>query len=151
MAIVKTIFDSAIAIRGAVFIPMVYEQDRRRFVSSFSRISGLEFISQAIGLISAGLLVSIFDYRIAFTISSILQITGFPMLMLFLKEDYMVKEKDNLKIDHEEKIEKSFNKELKIMSISGWSYLLVPLLSIALLCHYSSQRNSAFLLKFSQY
>lgn len=119
IAIVKTIFDSAIAIRGAVFIPMVYEQDRRRFISSFSRISGLEFISQAIGLISAGLLVSIFDYRIAFTISSILQITGFLMLMLFLKEDYMVKEKDNLKIDHEEKIEKSFSKELKIMSISG--------------------------------
>lgn len=124
IAIVKTMFDSAIAIRGAVFTPMVYEQDRQSFLSSYSRISGLEFISQAIGLISAGLLVSMFDYRVAFTISSILQIMGFLMLTLFFKEKRMVKEKNVLKISDGRNVEKKFSRELNILSVSGLVLLI---------------------------
>jgi DHA1 family multidrug resistance protein-like MFS transporter len=119
IAIVKIMFDSAVAVRGAVFTPMVYEQDRQSFISSYSRISGLEFISQAIGLISAGLLVSIFDYRAAFTISSTLQIIGFLILALFFKENRKIREKDVLKINGKGNVEKKFSRELKILSISG--------------------------------
>jgi DHA1 family multidrug resistance protein-like MFS transporter len=119
MAIVKTMFDSAVAVRGAVFTPMVYEQDRHGFISSYSRISGLEFISQAIGLISAGLLVSIFGYKVAFTISSILQIIGFLILAFFFKENRKVREKDFLKINGEGNVKKKFSRELKVLSVSG--------------------------------
>lgn len=119
IAIVKTMFDSAVAIRGAVFTPMVYEQDRQSFISSYSRIAGLEFISQAIGLISAGLLVSIFDYRAAFTISSVLQIIGFLILALFFKENRVVGEKKVLKVRGERNVEKKFSRKLKILSLSG--------------------------------
>lgn len=119
IAIVKTMFDSAVAVRGAVFTPMVYEQDRHGFISSYSRISGLEFISQAIGLISAGLLVSIFGYRVAFTISSILQIIGFLILAFFFKENRKVREKDFLKTNGEGNVEKKFSRELKVLSVSG--------------------------------
>jgi len=86
MSIVKILFDSAVTIRSMVFPTMVYEQDRKGFIASYSKVSGLEFTSQALGLASAGLFISIYGYQLPFLFSGILQIMGFLIIVFFFTE-----------------------------------------------------------------
>jgi MFS family permease len=86
MSFVKILFDSAVAIRGAVFATMVYEQDRRGFIASYSKASGFEFISQALGLASAGLFISTYGYQLPLLLSGLFQVAGFLIIMFFFHE-----------------------------------------------------------------
>lgn len=70
---------------------MVYEQDRRGFIASYSRVSGLEFVSQALGLASAGLFISVYGYWLPFVFSGILQLAGLLIILfLFSEQDVSV-------------------------------------------------------------
>ncbi len=119
MGVAKILFDSAVAIRNAVFATMVYEQDRRGFIASYSKVSGLEFISQALGLASSGLFISIYGYWLPFVFSGLLQVIGFLVIALFFSEQ------DSAGVRHVEKpLEengggKGLNRGLIILAASG--------------------------------
>ncbi len=119
MVLVKILFDSAVAIRNAVFATMVYEQDRRGFIASYSRVSGLEFTSQALGLASAGLFISTYGYRLPLVFSGLLQLIGFLAIVFFFPEQEVPAARRAAKNLGEKRVGKGLNRGLMIMAVSG--------------------------------
>ncbi|MEM2931156.1 MAG: MFS transporter, partial [Thermoproteota archaeon] len=119
MGLVKILFDSAVAIRNAVFATMVYEQDRRGFITSYSKVSGLEFISQAIGLASAGLFISIYGYWLPLVFSGLLQVVGFLIIVFFFSEQDAPAGRRIVKPRAGKGGGKGLNRGLIIMAVSG--------------------------------
>ncbi len=119
MGFVKVLFDSAVAIRSAVFTTMVYEQDRKSFIASYSRVSGLEFISQALGLASAGLFISIYGYWLPLVLSGLLQVAGFLIIVFFFNEQGVSEGRCVAKPHEKEDGNRVFNRGLIIMAITG--------------------------------
>ncbi|MBO3833124.1 MAG: MFS transporter [Candidatus Brockarchaeota archaeon] len=119
MVLVKILFDSAVAIRNAVFATMVYEQDRRGFIASYSKVSGLEFTSQALGLASAGLLISTYGYRLPLVFSGLLQLIGFIAIVFFFPKQEVPAARRNTKNLGGKRVTKGLNRGLMIMAVSG--------------------------------
>jgi len=118
MSFIKILFDSAVAIRGAVFATMVYEQDRRGFIASYSKVSGFEFISQALGLASAGLFISTYGYWLPLVLSGLLQAAGFLIIVFFFHEQD-VSAGRSIRLRRGNSGSKGLSRGLMIMAVSG--------------------------------
>lgn len=116
LAILKILFDVSVAIKNAVFAPMLFDQDRENFISAYSKMSGFEFIFQAIGLATSGLMVEFLGYQFTFILSGILQIFGFIVFSIFFVEKTRSRALDIS--NRREKFPK-FPKQLIVLSISG--------------------------------
>ncbi len=119
MVLLKILFDSAVAIRNAVFATMVYEQDRRGFIASYSKVSGVEFTSQALGLASAGLLISTYGYWLPLVFSGFLQVVGFLAIVFLFAEQGVPATRRIAKTLGEKHVGKGLNRGLMIMAVSG--------------------------------
>ncbi|MEM3957816.1 MAG: MFS transporter [Thermoproteota archaeon] len=119
MVLVKILFDSAVTIRNAVFATMVYEQDHKAFIASYSKVSGLEFTSQALGLASAGLFISTYGYWLPLVFSGLLQLIGFSAIVFFFPEEKVSPAKRVAKTLGGKHLGKGLNRGLMIMAVSG--------------------------------
>ncbi|MEM3415062.1 MAG: MFS transporter, partial [Thermoproteota archaeon] len=116
LTILKILFDLSVAIKNAVFVPMLFDQDRKNFISTYSRMSGLEFIFQAVGLATSGFLVELLEYKITFIFSGILQILGFITFSILFTEASRNKARSR---SNEKNSFFKFPRSLGILSISG--------------------------------
>jgi len=58
------------AIRGSVHNVMLFEHARKAYLTAYSRVNGMEYFSQAIGLLGAGLILAASSFQSAFWVSA---------------------------------------------------------------------------------
>ena len=116
LTILKILFDTSVAIKNAVFVPMLFDQDKENFIPAYSKMSGLEFIFQAVGLALSGFLVEFLGYHTTFIVSGILQIFGFVVFSILFVErtrNRIINKSNNVKSYSK------FPRQLVVLSVSG--------------------------------
>lgn len=116
LTILKILFDVSVTIKNAVFVPMIFDQDRDNFIPAYSKMSGLEFIFQALGLAFSGVLVELFGYQTTFIFSGFIQLVGFLIFSVLFVEG--TRKHLNVKV-REESSQLKFPRQLIILSVSG--------------------------------
>ncbi len=116
LTVLKILFDMSVAIKNAVFVPMLFDQDKENFISVYSKMSGLEFIFQAVGLALSGFLVEFLGYHATFILSGILQIFGFVVFSTLFVERTRNRLTNK---SNDRKSYSKFPKQLVVLSVSG--------------------------------
>lgn len=117
LTILKILYDASIIVKNAVFAPFLYEKGRDNFITSYSRYVGLEFSTQAVGLMFGGTMAKLFGFTYTFWASSLALLSS---LVFFSKIYSEVGAKHDIsqglvQIAHGG----VFPRELKILAISG--------------------------------
>ncbi|MGQ9515197.1 MAG: MFS transporter, partial [Thermoproteota archaeon] len=101
------------SIRNTIHNVLLFELTRKAFVSAYSRVNGMEYFAQALGLLGAGLILASTSFQSAFLLSSSILFIALLVFVIFFKE-----ERAEVKI----KIGRSdvnLPRELKIFALSG--------------------------------
>jgi MFS family permease len=106
------------SIRGSVHNVMLYEHTRKTFLSAYSRVNGMEYFSQAIGLLGAGLILAASSFQSAFWVSAAVLAGAFCVFAFGFKEEGAGREpaEDGAKRD----VGAYLPRELKIFAVSGF-------------------------------
>jgi MFS family permease len=101
------------SIRNTIHNVLLFELTRKTFVSAYSRVNGMEYFAQALGLLGVGLILAVTSFQSAFLISSSILFVALSIFMLCFKEE-----------QNEVKKERSSSggqlpRELKIFALSG--------------------------------
>lgn len=108
---------SASSIRGSVHNVMLYEHTRKMFLTAYSRVNGMEYFSQAIGLLGAGLILAASSFQPAFLVSGLVLAVALCIFVFGFKEERVER-------GTEERVQKGgeayLPRELKILAASGF-------------------------------
>ena len=75
------------SIRGSVHNVILYEHTRKAFLSAYSRVNGMEYFSQAIGLLGAGLILAASSFQSAFWVSAAVLAGAFCIFAFGFREE----------------------------------------------------------------
>jgi len=78
---------AASSIRGSVHNVMLYEHARKTFLAAYSRVNGMEYFSQAIGLLGAGLILAASSFQSAFWVSALVLASALSIFAFGFKEE----------------------------------------------------------------
>lgn len=103
------------SVRNAIHNVMLFELTRKAFVSAYSRVNGMEYFAQALGLLGAGLILASTSFQSAFLLSSSILFAALVIFIFGFKE-----ERHERKAEREDPgIDLYLPRELKIFAISG--------------------------------
>jgi len=106
---------ASLSIRNSVHNVLLFELTRKKFLSAYSRVNGMEYFSQAIGLLGAGLILAAASFSMAFWFSSLVVAVAFVIFAISFKE-----ERTEMKVeDTWPKDGVYLPRELKIFALSG--------------------------------
>lgn len=77
----------ATSIRGTVHNVLLFELTRKAFVSAYSRVNGIEYFAQALGLMGAGLILAATSFNSAFMLSSVILFVALLIFLLGFREE----------------------------------------------------------------
>lgn len=77
----------ATSIRGTVHNVLLFELTRKAFVSAYSRVNGIEYFAQALGLMGAGLILAATSFNSAFMLSSAILFVALLIFLLGFREE----------------------------------------------------------------
>lgn len=73
--------------RNSVHNVLLFELTRKRFLAAYSIVNGMEYFSQAIGILGAGLILAASSFNLAFWASSIVVAVGFLLFAFSFHEE----------------------------------------------------------------
>lgn len=104
-------------IRGSVHNVMLYEHARKTFLTAYSRVNGMEYFSQAIGLLGAGLILAASSFQSAFWVSALVLASALCIFVFGFKEEKVERGPEDVAPKGGEAY---LPRELKIFAISGF-------------------------------
>lgn len=106
---------AATSIRGTVHNVLLFELTRKSFLSAYSRVNGMEYFAQALGLFGAGLILAAASFNSAFLLSSAILFMALLFFLIGFKE-----ERSSVDIESAESSADGYlPRELKIFAVSG--------------------------------
>lgn len=117
LTILKIMYDASTVVKNAVFAPLLYERGQDNFITSYSRFVGLEFSTQAVGLVLGGTMAKLMGYTYTFWGSSLTILSSLLFLSALYDKGARVGEKGRFVAQPAR--EGIFPRELKVLALSG--------------------------------
>jgi len=106
--------DTSASVRGSVHTVLLFEQARKRFLTAYSRVNGLEYSSQALGLLGGGLILAAASFQPAFWVSGTVLAIALLIFTIGVKEE-------PVSVGRRVRSgSSSLRRELKILAVSGF-------------------------------
>ncbi|MBO3803240.1 MAG: MFS transporter [Candidatus Brockarchaeota archaeon] len=103
------------SIRNAVHNVLLFELTRKAFISAYSKVNGMEYFAQALGLLGAGLILASMSFQSAFMLSFSVLLAALVLFSFGFKE-----ERPEMKLETRDcGSGVGLPRELKIFAVSG--------------------------------
>jgi MFS family permease len=106
---------AATSIRGTIHNVLLFELAKKSFISAYSRVNGMEYFAQALGLFGAGLILAATSFHSAFLLSSAILFGALLVFLFGFREENFSK----VMASHEHGADGYLPRELKIFAASG--------------------------------